>query len=241
MRSAYAGLAAGGLHSLAGVDHLAALTPFTIGRSTVKASLLGALWGFGHSTGQLILGIAMVVLKDRFQQLVPVLDKCGAATVGLTLLAIGVLGLLEARQQEEGIEQLQPITASGPTIPSELGSGSGSVLPKQQDEQGLKYGVGIFVTGIVYGLQPDALFVIIPALTLPTKLAAAAYTLMFVFGTCAAMGGYTAVIASASRQLPKSMNSRLASISSSIAVVVGLLVLASGFGIPLPFSLCLVP
>ncbi len=58
------------------------------------------------------------VLQDRFQQLVPVLDKCGAATVGLTLLAIGVLGLLEARQQEEGIEQLQPITASGPTIPS---------------------------------------------------------------------------------------------------------------------------
>ena len=29
-------------------------------------------------------------------------------------------------------------------------------------------------TGIVYGLQPDALFVIIPALALPTKLAAAA-------------------------------------------------------------------
>ena len=44
---------------------LQALTPFTIGRSTVKASLLGALWGFGHSTGQLILGIAMVVLKVK--------------------------------------------------------------------------------------------------------------------------------------------------------------------------------
>ena len=58
------------------------------------------------------------VMQDRFQQLVPVLDKCGAATVGLTLLAIGVLGLLEARHQEEGIEQLQPLTASGPTIPS---------------------------------------------------------------------------------------------------------------------------
>ena len=57
-------------------------------------------------------------VQDRFQQLVPVLDKCGAATVGLTLLAIGVLGLLEARHQEEGIEQLQPVTASGPTIPS---------------------------------------------------------------------------------------------------------------------------
>jgi hypothetical protein len=51
-----------------------------------------------------------------------------------------------------------------------------------------------FAAGIVYGLQPDALFVIIPALALPTKLAAAAYILMFVLGTVAAMGGYAAVI-----------------------------------------------
>lgn len=71
MRSAWAGLAAGCLHTLAGADHLAALTPLTIGRSQFKASLLGALWGFGHSTGQLILGLLMVVLKDRFQQVRP--------------------------------------------------------------------------------------------------------------------------------------------------------------------------
>jgi hypothetical protein len=38
-----------------------ALTPLTIGRSSARASLLGALWGFGHSTGQLILGILLVV------------------------------------------------------------------------------------------------------------------------------------------------------------------------------------
>lgn len=68
MKSAWAGLAAGCLHTLAGADHLAALTPLTIGRSQIKASLLGALWGFGHSTGQLILGLLMVLLKDKFQQ-----------------------------------------------------------------------------------------------------------------------------------------------------------------------------
>ena len=49
-------------------------------------------------------------------------------------------------------------------------------------------------TGIVFGLQPDALFVIVPALALPTKLAAMAYIFMFVFGTVAAMGSYTAFI-----------------------------------------------
>lgn len=40
-----------------------ALTPLTIGRSAVMATLLGALWGLGHSTGQLILGLAMIALK----------------------------------------------------------------------------------------------------------------------------------------------------------------------------------
>lgn len=44
------------------------------------------------------------------------------------------------------------------------------------------------------GVQPDALFVIVPALALPTKLAAAAYIITFVIGTVAAMGGYAAVI-----------------------------------------------
>jgi hypothetical protein len=42
---------------------LQALTPLTIGRNRFAASALGALWGFGHSTGQLILGLVFVVLK----------------------------------------------------------------------------------------------------------------------------------------------------------------------------------
>ena len=58
-----------------------------------------------------------------------------------------------------------------------------------------------FATGVVYGLQPDALFVIVPALALPTKAAAAAYILMFVIGTVTAMGGYTAVIGAPSLHL----------------------------------------
>lgn len=145
-RSAWAGLAAGCLHTLAGADHLAALAPLTIGQSHLRASMLGALWGFGHSTGQLMLGLAMVVrrlggcgglifpighpighpigqpfghpfvrfpvpssslrissfclgapptqlLKDRFSELVPAITKWGGAIVGLTLVAIGVLGV----------------------------------------------------------------------------------------------------------------------------------------------------
>lgn len=61
---------------------------------------------------------------------------------------------------------------------------------------GPKAGAGFatYATGIVYGLQPDALFVVVPALALPTKAAAVAYCSMFVIGTVLAMGGYTLVI-----------------------------------------------
>jgi hypothetical protein len=58
----------------------------------------------------------------------------------------------------------------------------------------LKRGFATYATGIVYGLQPDALFVVIPALALPTKIAAFAYCSAFVVGTVAAMGGYTLLI-----------------------------------------------
>ena len=44
-------------------SQLVCYQPLFVGSLSVKASLLGTLWGFGHSTGQLILGIAMVVLK----------------------------------------------------------------------------------------------------------------------------------------------------------------------------------
>jgi hypothetical protein len=53
------------LESAFGVLVLQALTPLTIGRGRAAASALGALWGFGHSTGQLILGLVFVLLKVR--------------------------------------------------------------------------------------------------------------------------------------------------------------------------------
>ena len=68
------------------------------------------------------------------------------------------------------------------------------VAQRRPEQGGLKSSLGIFATGVVHGCNPDALFVIIPALTLPTKLAAMTYTLMFVLGTVGAMGGYTAII-----------------------------------------------
>jgi hypothetical protein len=222
--SAWAGLAAGCLHTLAGADHLAALTPLTIGRSQVRASLLGALWGFGHSTGQLILGLLMVLLKDRFTALVPALSKWGGTTVGLTLLAIGALGVYESF--------FEAAHEAGAPEAALAGAAAGA-----GERRG--FGLATFATGVVYGLQPDALFVIVPALALPTKLAAVAYILMFVLGTVAAMGAYTGVIGATSAAIKKTnsgLTKKLSGAAACAAIAIGAAVLASGWGLQLPWS-----
>ncbi|CAK0751334.1 hypothetical protein CVIRNUC_002060 [Coccomyxa viridis] len=237
VRSAWAGLGAGFLHTLSGPDHLAALTPLTIGRSNIKATLMGALWGFGHSIGQLILGLLMVLLKDRFTSLVPALTKYGATTVGVTLLVIGLAGLYETLTEGAKLaDEAQPALAGAGVSNSAAGVSSSSMAPA---ESRVTSNLHTLFTGIVFGLQPDALFVIVPALALPTKAAAVAYILMFVFGTVAAMGSYTAFIGATSSTLQKNYSglcSRLSGIASCVAISVGLTVLAAGWGVRLPFG-----
>ncbi len=112
------------------------------------------------------------------------------------------------------------------------------ITPSSSSSGATKKGLATYATGIVYGLQPDALFVVVPALALPTKLAATAYCLMFVIGTVAAMGGYTLVIGTTSAALTKErpwLQSHLSTIASCIAIAVGLLILASGMGVDVPF------
>lgn len=171
VNAALAGIAAGCLHTLAGPDHLAALAPLTVGRAAGPSAGRGALWGLGHSAGQLILGLAMVLLKGRFEQLVPALTKWGSVSVGLTLLLIGALGLKES-----------------------MSSGNDDEAKHTHKPAHSRSLAGIFATGVVYGLQPDALVVIVPALTLSSRLAATNYMVAFVVGTVAAMGGYAGFI-----------------------------------------------
>lgn len=66
LASAWTGLVAGGLHTLTGPDHLAALAPLCIGRSRLQSFSVGALWGCGHDAGQVIFGIIFLLLKERY-------------------------------------------------------------------------------------------------------------------------------------------------------------------------------
>uniref|UniRef100_A0A1J3F4S9 Urease accessory protein UreH n=1 Tax=Noccaea caerulescens TaxID=107243 RepID=A0A1J3F4S9_NOCCA len=219
LTSAWTGFFAGCLHTLSGPDHLAALAPLSIGRTRMESAAVGALWGCGHEAGQLIFGLLFLILKDRLH--IEVLRTWGTRVVGLTLLVIGGMGIKEASQMPE------------PSVVAlEIGETDEKSAKKEK-----KIGFATFATGIVHGLQPDALMMVLPALALPSRLAGAAFLFMFLVGTVIAMGSYTVFIGSCSEALKEKVpriTEKLTWASSLVAIGLGLAIIISQF---LGFSL----
>lgn len=222
LTSAWAGFFAGCLHTLSGPDHLAALAPLSIGRSKMESAAVGALWGCGHDAGQVIFGLLFLLLKDRLH--IEVIRTWGTRVVGLTLLVIGALGIKEASE------------VPTPCVALENGECDVSVYENVETplvvKKKKKIGFATFATGIVHGLQPDALMMVLPALALPSRLAGAAFLCMFLVGTVVAMGGYTVFIGSCSEALKDRVpriTEKLTWAASLVAIGLGLAIIISQF------------
>ncbi|CAI9104800.1 OLC1v1003563C1 [Oldenlandia corymbosa var. corymbosa] len=222
LNSAWTGFLAGCLHTLSGPDHLAALAPLSIGRTRIESAVVGALWGCGHDAGQVIFGLIFLLLKDRLH--IEIIRTWGTRVVGLTLMVIGAMGIKEASE------------VPTPCVALENGECDVSVyeagLEKPTTIGKKKIGFATFATGIVHGLQPDALIVILPALALPSRLAGAAFLFMFLVGTVIAMGSYTVLIGSCSQALKERIpriTEKLTWGSSLIAIALGFAIVISQF------------
>lgn len=225
LSSAWTGFFAGCLHTLSGPDHLAALAPLSIGRTRVESAVVGALWGCGHDAGQVIFGLLFLLLKDRLH--IEIIRTWGTRVVGLTLLVIGGMGIREASE------------VPTPCVALENGECDVSLMESIESLPSGKKKIGFatFATGIVHGLQPDALMMVLPALALPSRLAGAAFLGMFLVGTVLAMGSYTVFIGSCSQALKQRVpriTEKLTWAASLLAITMGVAILVSQF---LGFSL----
>lgn len=221
LSSAWTGFFAGCLHTLSGPDHLAALAPLSIGRSRMESAAVGALWGCGHDAGQVIFGLVFLLLKDRLH--IEVIRTWGTRVVGLTLLVIGAMGIREASEVPTPCVALE----SGECDVSVYETLETPTLGKKK-----KFGFATFATGIVHGLQPDALMIILPALALPSRWAGAAFLIMFLVGTVIAMGSYTVFIGSCSEALKDRVpriTEKLTWASSLVAIALGSAIIISQF------------
>lgn len=221
LSSAWTGFFAGCLHTLSGPDHLAALAPLSIGRSRMESAAVGALWGCGHDAGQVIFGLIFLLLKDRLH--IEVIRTWGTRVVGLTLLVIGAMGIKEASEVPTPCVALENGECDVDVYESR---DSNPVVGKK------KIGFATFATGIVHGLQPDALMMVLPALALPSRVAGAAFLIMFLFGTVVAMGSYTVFIGSCSEALKDRIpriTEKLTWASSLVAIALGCAIIISQF------------
>ena len=213
--SLFAGLCTGCLHTLTGPDHLAALMPLSVGVGRAHSALLGALWGLGHDTGQVLFGVAFIVLRERMHFDMDALGQFGTLAVAATLIIIGASGLWERMRGGHS-----------------HGHGHGHHHHHHDDEidvegkTGMRKLATVYGTGLVHGLQPDALLVITPAFAMPT-LNAACFLTAFLVGTVVAMGTYTAFIAKSVDIVAKTNGQRgvdrIAFLSAAIALGVGVL------------------
>jgi len=91
MLSLVAGLAGGAIHALSGPDHLAAVTPLSLG-DRWRGARAGLEWGIGHGAGVGLLGLVAIAAHQAVP--VDVLSGWSESFVGFVLLGIGAWALL---------------------------------------------------------------------------------------------------------------------------------------------------
>eukprot|EP00980_Cylindrotheca_fusiformis_P010608 scaffold2361_cov68-Cylindrotheca_fusiformis.AAC.1 len=215
------GLFAGGLHAIAGPDHLAALLPRCCGQRWYKAGKIGALWGMGHGVSATILGVLAFGLKAQVQKAPGVKAWLAGAShvmeiaVGLSLIVIGGMGMREAREWEDEISN-QHNTQSLSAAASDV---TGGVAQAQKR--------AVIFNGLLHGFSWDGAPSLAPALAVATWGGNLAFLSAYAAGTMTTMAITTTLIGEGTRRAGEIFNrpdfpQKLSYVSSLLAIAIGL-------------------
>ena len=174
------GALAGLLHVLAGPDHLAAVGPLALeGRR--RGWVAGWTWGIGHASGVVVVAALAVLLRD----LLPPIEMIsawserivGVALIGVGFWALGRSGRIRPAPHVHGATAHDHLyVQAGPGWIRRIGHAHAS-----------------FCLGVLHGVAGSSHFVgVLPALALPSRVAAMTYIAAFGAGTVAAMTGFAA-------------------------------------------------
>jgi len=216
--SSLSGLFAGALHALTGPDHLALLLPYCIGKRWL-AWQIGFIWGLGHGIGIMLFGLLSYLIKLVLPFELASLTKWMDMAVGFSLVAIGVMGILEVWEEKKKATLKRDDDLEGKSVKTKDDK-------KRQNNDPLS----LITTGIIQGFTGSGHFLgIIPAITIPSLIGAMVYLFAFCLGTVVAMTGFTSFIGEASLYMVKSGRNtphQLAMFASGISVVFGLIYLS---------------
>eukprot|EP00538_Stauroneis_constricta_P000896 CAMPEP_0119562668 /NCGR_PEP_ID=MMETSP1352-20130426/21193_1 /TAXON_ID=265584 /ORGANISM="Stauroneis constricta, Strain CCMP1120" /LENGTH=309 /DNA_ID=CAMNT_0007611117 /DNA_START=34 /DNA_END=963 /DNA_ORIENTATION=+ len=212
------GLFAGGLHAIAGPDHLAALLPKCVGQRWYNAGRIGALWGMGHGVSATMLGVMAFGLKAQVQKapaLRSILSGASHVTeiaVGLSLIVIGAMGIREAREWEE--------EASSATAKSLSAAANTETQVKSSTKR------AVIFNGLLHGFSWDGAPSLAPALAVATWGGNLAFLSSYAAGTMATMAITTTLIGEGTRRAGEAFQrpdipQKLSLFSSILAIAIG--------------------
>ena len=228
-------------------DHVIAVTTIVSRqRSMVHASLIGILWGIGHTVTIFVIGTAIIL----FSVVIPA--RVGLSmelSVALMLILLGVLNLTGVMRCVN--ERFTPLDRAGrldsvaksdsaaPLQPHFTQKSDNGAMPSRRFGRAVSR-IGPFQTlrpllvGIVHGLAGSAAVALLVLTTIHNPWWALVYLLVFGFGTIAGMMLITSAIA---RPIAYS-GKRFAGVGQTLAVASGLL--SIGFGCFLAYQIGIV-
>lgn len=172
-----------GLGSLLGMrhalepDHLAAVsTLVTRERGSVRAALLGACWGLGHTLSLMIVGAALVLMRAEMP---PAVSDSFELLVAVMLIALGVRAIRQARRQGVSgpphVHQHGDLVHAHAGAPAHLHVGRWTLARRP------------LLVGAVHGLAGSGALTALVLTTLPTMGAQLAYIMLFGAGSTVGM------------------------------------------------------
>jgi hypothetical protein len=165
-------------------DHLAAVTTLVSReRSSLRAALLGAWWGIGHTLALVAVGTALVVVRAELPVSVSNAFEFGVA---LMLVALGIRSIRLAALQAPGgprhLHRHGRIVHSHAAVPAHVHIGSWTFARRP------------LLVGALHGLAGSGALTALVLATLPTTAARLMYVLLFGVGSTLSMAALSGVL-----------------------------------------------
>jgi hypothetical protein len=156
-------------------DHLAAVsTLVSRERSGIKAALLGVCWGLGHTTGLIVVGAVLVLLRAEMP---PTIASLFELLVAVMLVALGTRAVLQAVRQGRPAHQHAHTFAmhehSG--LPAHVHIGAWTLARRP------------LIIGAIHGLAGSGALTALVLTTLPSTTARLSYMALFGLGSTVGM------------------------------------------------------
>jgi hypothetical protein len=171
-----------GIRHALDVDHLAAVSTIVSARRSVwSSSLIGALWGLGHTASLLAVAVAVVALHAEIP------PRLGLALeLGVAAMLIGL-----------GVNVLWTLVRGGSLHHHAHTHGPGRHVHPHLHASGASHQHRVrrpFLVGLVHGLAGSAALMLAVVATIPSPVVALAYVAVFGAGSIGGMAAMSALL-----------------------------------------------